>query len=64
MLPVTAIKRLETLATISTQGKLINGLFRLVETPVLWHAAYANIYANAGALTKVTPFVKTPKSRG
>jgi group II intron reverse transcriptase/maturase len=51
MLPVTAMKRLEALATISTQGKRINGLFRLVETPVLWYAAYANIYANAGALT-------------
>jgi Reverse transcriptase (RNA-dependent DNA polymerase) len=57
MLPVTAMKRLEALATISTQGKPINGLFRLVETPVLWHAAYANIYANAGALTVGTDSV-------
>ncbi len=51
MLPVTAMKRLEALATISTQGKSINGLFRLLETPMLWDAAYATIYANAGALT-------------
>lgn len=51
MLPVTAMKRLEALATISTQGKPINGLFRLLETPMLWDAAYATIYANAGALT-------------
>jgi RNA-directed DNA polymerase len=45
------MKRLEALATISTQGKPINGLFRLLETPMLWDAAYATIYANAGALT-------------
>ncbi len=51
MLPVTVIKRMEALATISKQGKLINGLFRLMETPLLWYEAYANIYANTGAIT-------------
>jgi RNA-directed DNA polymerase len=30
----------------------MNGLFRLMENPILWHEAYANIYANEGALTK------------
>src|SRR6266849_6118872 len=51
MLPATVIRRLEALATISPQGKQINGLFRLMETPLLWYEAYANIYANKGAIT-------------
>ncbi len=52
MLAETVIRRLEALETISKQGKRINGLFRLMENPILWHEAYANIYANHGALTK------------
>ncbi len=31
MLPATVIRRLEALATISQQGKQINGLFRLMQ---------------------------------
>jgi group II intron reverse transcriptase/maturase len=54
MLAETVIRRLEALETISQQGKRINGLFRLMENPILWHEAYANIYANHGALTKGT----------
>src|SRR5207302_1911243 len=49
--PETVIKRLEALGEISQQGKCLNGLFRLMEEPILWHEAYANIYANEGALT-------------
>ncbi len=52
MLPATVIRRLEALATISQQGKRINGLFRLMLNPIVWHEAYANIYANEGAITK------------
>ena len=52
MLAETVMRRLEALETISQQGKRINGLFRLMENPLLWHEAYANIYANHGALTK------------
>lgn len=52
MLTATVMRRLETLGTISQQGKRLNGLFRLMEHPLLWHEAYANIYANDGALTK------------
>src|SRR5260370_9977909 len=52
MLPETVIRRLEALGDISQQGKRINGLFRLMENPILWHEAYANIYANDGATTK------------
>jgi RNA-directed DNA polymerase len=57
MLPATVIRRLEALATISTQGKRINGLFRLMLNPLVWHEAYANIYANDGAITKGVDFV-------
>ena len=51
MLTATVMKRLEALNEISQQGKRINGLFRLLEKPILWHEAYANIYANKGAIT-------------
>ena len=51
MLTATVMKRLEALSEISKHGKRINGLFRLLENPILWHEAYANIYANKGAIT-------------
>jgi RNA-directed DNA polymerase len=52
MLTDTVIRRLEALGTITQRGKRLNGLFQLMENPLLWHEAYANIYANHGALTK------------
>ncbi len=52
MLTETVIRRLEALGDISQQGKRINGLFRLMENIILWHEAYAHIYANDGATTK------------
>lgn len=51
MLTVTTIKRLDALGEVSQKGKRINGLFRLLENPALWLQAYANIYANKGAVT-------------
>jgi len=51
MLTATVMKRLEALSEISKQDKRINGLFRLLENPILWDEAYANIYANKGAIT-------------
>jgi hypothetical protein len=51
MLSATVIKRLEALETISKQGKRVNGLFRLLDNPILWYEAYANIYSNKGAMT-------------
>lgn len=51
MLPDTVIRRLEALGAIAKAGKRLNGLFRLLEHPILWHEAYANIYSNHGALT-------------
>jgi hypothetical protein len=52
MLPETVRKRLETLGEVSRQGKRVNGLFRLLESPAMYLKAYANIYANKGATTK------------
>jgi hypothetical protein len=51
MLPDRASKRLEAIMEISKNDKWINGLFRLMENPELWLQAYANIYANKGAMT-------------
>ncbi len=51
MLPDTVIRRLKALGEISQQEKQINGLFRLMEQPILWYEAYATIYANDGAMT-------------
>ena len=52
MLPATVHKRLDALEQISRQGKKINGLFRLMESPDLWLQAYANLYPNKGAITR------------
>jgi group II intron reverse transcriptase/maturase len=52
MLSATVSKRLEALPDISKQGKRINGLFRLLESPELWQAAYAKIHTNKGAMTR------------
>ncbi|HYU76247.1 MAG TPA: reverse transcriptase domain-containing protein [Ktedonobacteraceae bacterium] len=51
MLSATVMRRLEALGDISKQGKRLNGLFRLLEDRILWYEAYANIYANTGAIT-------------
>jgi group II intron reverse transcriptase/maturase len=52
MLPDTVKKRLEALGDLSRQGKRMNGLYRLMESPELWLQAYAKVHANAGATTK------------
>lgn len=52
MLSDTTTKRLNALGEISKQGKKVNGLFRLMESPLLWEQAYTNIYSNKGAMTK------------
>jgi RNA-directed DNA polymerase len=49
----TTIRAVEAIAKASSNGKKINGLFRLLGNPeVLWKQAYANLYANKGAVTK------------
>ena len=52
MLTDTVTRRLAALGDLSRQGKRVNGLFRLMESPLLWYEAYARIYANHGAVTK------------
>lgn len=52
MLPETVRRRLNSIPDLSRQGKRINGLFRLLESPDLWGRAYEEIAPNKGALTK------------
>ena len=52
MLPDTVTRRLNSIPDLSRQGKRINGLFRLLESPDLWGRAYEEIASNKGALTK------------
>ena len=54
MLTDTVNRRVVALGSLSIHNKPINGLFRLLENPALWEAAYAKIYANQGALTPGT----------
>ena len=63
MLPATVIRRLEALGEIAKQGKRLNGLFRLMEHPILWQEAYATIYSNHGALTPGVDRVGWPQGR-
>lgn len=51
----TTIRAVEAIATASSKGRRINGLYRLMGNPeVLWKQAYANLYANKGAITKLS----------
>src|SRR5579863_879059 len=52
MLPESLRRRLDSIRNLSRQGKRINGLFRLMLSPLLWEQAYAEIAPNRGALTK------------
>ncbi|MCC3796910.1 reverse transcriptase domain-containing protein [Vibrio parahaemolyticus] len=52
MLTDTTVRRLETLGKLSQQGKKINGLFRLMQSDILWWQAYSHIHQNRGAATK------------
>jgi len=51
MQPQTVEKRLGSIIDLSRQGKRINGLFRLLSSPLLWEMAYEQIAPNKGALT-------------
>jgi RNA-directed DNA polymerase len=52
MLPESIRRRLDSIRNLSRHGKRINGLFRLMLSPLLWEQAYAEIAPNRGALTK------------
>jgi len=51
MQPHTVEKRLGSIIDLSRQGKRVNGLFRLLASPLLWEMAYEQIAPNKGALT-------------
>ena len=51
MQPHTVEKRLGSIIDLSRQGKRVNGLFRLLNCPLLWERAYEQIAPNKGALT-------------
>ena len=44
-------RRLSSLPDLARANKRINGLFRLLASPVTWHLAYESIAKNRGALT-------------
>ncbi len=52
MLPESIRRRLDSIRNLSRQGKRINGLLRLMLSPLLWEQAYAEIAPNRGALTR------------
>jgi RNA-directed DNA polymerase len=52
MLPESIRRRFDSIRNLSRQGKRINGLFRLMLSPLLWEQAYAEIAPNRGALTR------------
>jgi len=55
MRPEVVERRLNSLPTLSRQGKPINGLFRLLTgSDLIWERAYADIAPNKGALTAGT----------
>ena len=51
MQPDAVHRRLEALSSIAAEGKPVNGLFRLLASPVIWEMAYASIRTNKGAMT-------------
>jgi group II intron reverse transcriptase/maturase len=51
MQPDAVHRRLEALSTIAAEDKPVNGLFRLLASPVIWEMAYASIRTNKGAMT-------------
>jgi hypothetical protein len=52
MLDAKLRRRLEALAKVSQAGKKVQGLFKIMRSQAsLWLQAYANIYANKGAVT-------------
>jgi RNA-directed DNA polymerase len=51
MLPGTIEKAIRSLPTVVRSGRRVNGLFRLMKTPLLWEQAYQKIAPNKGAMT-------------
>lgn len=51
MLPNTVLRAVESLPTVVASGRQVNGLFRLMKSPLLWEQAYQKISPNKGAMT-------------
>ena len=51
MHPNAVGRRLDSLPALAVQGKPINGLFRLLASPVVWEEAYGRIATNHGDAT-------------
>ncbi len=51
MLPDTIERAVRSLPTIIRSGRRVNGLFRLMKSPLLWEHAYQQIAPNKGAMT-------------
>lgn len=51
MLPSTVERAVESLPTVVRSGRRVNGLFRLMKSPLLWEQAYQKIAPNKGAMT-------------
>src|SRR4051794_41818840 len=51
MQPDAVRRRLDSLPALASTGKPINGLFRLLASPVIWEMAYESIARNRGDAT-------------
>ena len=51
MLPNTVERAVESIPTVVKSGRRVNGLFRLMKSPLLWEQAYQKIAPNKGAMT-------------
>ena len=51
MLPGTVERAVGSLPTVVRSGRRVNGLFRLMKSPLLWEQAYQKIASNKGATT-------------
>jgi group II intron reverse transcriptase/maturase len=51
MQPDAVRRRLASLPDLAVKGRPINGLYRLLASPVIWEMAYENIAPNKGATT-------------
>ena len=51
MLPDTVERAVGSLPTVVRSGRRVNGLFRLMKSPILWDQAYQKIASNKGAMT-------------
>lgn len=51
MLPDTIERAVRSLPTVIRSGRKVNGLYRLLKSPLLWEHAYQRIAPNKGAMT-------------